>query len=163
MSQVNNFAIETNSAKFLCQNFEANKIGFKYNPKLESLSNKKKTVSYSFEKKSKIKTHSSNFGNVTSTDVNLGPNSYLPDFNKLSFVKKMEKVSFSKEDRFFGGNPSKTNYDTFADYSSMGFQMFSSKKNALKATFGNEKKTCQNHLPAQNNLTIKYRLPHAHF
>ena len=131
-----------------------------HNPKLDFLSTKTKTKSYTFgrenSKKNKKQSDSTN-----ATPNTVGPNTYVPNFEQSSTLKGNPAIRFSKQRRFSNQlNQKSLEYSNFINYSSFGLQFKSIKKTEPRVIVGKLKKFSSVEV-CQFEKRTKLNLPHA--
>jgi len=138
---------------------DPSKPGYNYNPKVENLSTKKKIPVFSFGGKPLAKGRS--LAKLTSTPINLGPNSYDPNFKKESKVKANPVINFPKAPRFHNAYVPQSQHESYSKYNSIGKQLISTKKTETTVGFGRGKRgVSAGFMPTS---TLKIQLPHAKY
>ena len=138
---------------------DPNKPGFRYDPKVEKLSTRKRMPIFSFG--GKLLAKGRTLAKLTSTPVNLGPNSYEPNYRTESKVKADPVINFPKAPRFHSAYSSQSTHESYAKYHSIGKQLISTKKTESTVGFGRGKRgVSAGFMP---NNTLKLQLAHAKY
>ena len=136
-------------------------IGFKYNVNFDSLSTKEKLKGYTFSVQKLSKTNLL-LKNQGITPVTVAPNTYNPDFGKLSVIRKDAQVKFSKQRRFQTSMDPDRKHDSYADYSAIGNQIYSKKKTETRVVIPKMEKSPMGDLNLREKKQ-KLNLPHANY
>lgn len=136
-------------------------FGFKYDPQTTTVSKNRRIRVHSFGPNNQ-KRPTQNLVNLTSTPVNVGPNSYFPQFSSNSHLRSSGNVFFSKQERFRRILGNLNTYQSYLDYSCLGKQISSTKTTEARMSVSKTKKFSQQGL-ASGFLGTKLSLPHAHY
>lgn len=101
----------------------------------------------------------------TATGLNIGPNSYHPEYQKLSQITKRPEFSIGKGKKNYLQENGELNHETFEIYHSMGKQLRSQKVTESRVAFGRGKrgKSACILKSEMSQQTTRLNLAHAHY
>ena len=135
--------------------------GFSYNPNLEFSSVNRASKVHSFGSVPKNK-KSKGQALKTSTPINIGPNSYHPNYKILSEIKNSANQPFTKKERDLNTHQHKNHYDSGMSYSAIGSQVLSNKRTESKISMA-KATTLANNSGFLDAKMLKMSLPHANY
>ena len=139
---------------------DLHKPGFNYTPHFEASSLVKKSVSHSF----RTGNSKNNLSGLTGdgTPLNVGPNSYNPDYKALNEIKGIVNQKFGTAKRNLQEINGDRYFDTYVDYSSMGIQVASKKKTEREISLGKANKNTS-FTGIMDRKVLKVALKHANY
>lgn len=133
--------------------------GYQYEAKTTFLSTSKTLPTFTLGAKRDQKGKSGLLNN-SATPVNVGPDSYTPQFGTVSHIKSAPKIGFGSSHRFPSlGNGRRPN-ETFYQYTSFGSQVASAKLSEFRYTLGKGERGA-NQTGIATARILKLSLPHA--
>ena len=133
--------------------------GFKYDIKTTFLSTTRKLPTFTLGAKRELKGKSA-LMNQTCTPVNVGPDSYTPQFKTVSHIKSVPKIGFGNSGRFPSLGAIRRPHETFYQYSSIGDQVASAKLTEYRYSHGKADRGA-NVTGVVSAKMLKIPLPHA--